>query len=132
MKKFFMDSRYVTNFWFWWAFLTLFYIIAIFSSVTENLRNVGLVIGVFVPVGLWNFIRSLGLGKSGFAWVSIPLVLFVLYSGNKYISELRVSRALKVFLIFLTLLLLTLVVDLLIWGKWASMDFFYDLFGINV
>jgi hypothetical protein len=108
---------------FWWIVLTAVYLPFSFSFIGGGmvLSLAGLV-GLFVPMGIWNFSAS---RENGVQFITFPLVLLVVFGGGWILDRQSFSRAAKLFLIAGILLALTLAVDLIIWGKWASLSFFF-------
>jgi hypothetical protein len=117
--------RWPTNFFVWWLGLTVLYL-AFFFSASGYFAGVT---GLFVPYGFFNSTATLSLLLKGNVIVLIPLALliFCLIKSEWMLSRLNISSPwLRVILNLLVLLVLTLLTDLAIWGKWLS---FTNTFG---
>lgn len=78
-----------------------------------------LTLGLFVPIGFWNFGYSLTQMK----WfITFPLVLVTIFGGEKYLRKMDLSPIVKTIIILGILFILTIVVDFVIWGKWQSLE----------
>src|SRR3989344_4753766 len=118
---------------FWWILLTVvylasflifdvfrglhgFYVEIIFKAIT--------LVGLFVPLGLGNFVASL----EGSKWLIVyPLILGTVFGGEylllKATHKWKLSFAIKLFFILVILCVLTFVVDFILWHCWVSFAF---------
>ena len=115
-----MKNYWVTrsqSIWFWWVFTTLIYI-----SLTPLLSNqatapttplnyiVGF-IGLFVPYGLLSLMLFLTIPL--FAGASLVVFLVLMTIINRKLNKWDLSVGKKILVIFLSLLVLTTIVDLI-------------------
>ncbi|MDO8566560.1 MAG: hypothetical protein Q7R58_00205 [bacterium] len=76
------------------------------------------ILGMFVPFGVWNTIMSF----STQGLITFPLLVASLFGADNIASNLQITGLVKRQLFNLVwLLLLTLAVDFVIWGKWVSL-----------
>lgn len=120
-----MKYPFYLQLWFWWISLTIFYILGSFSLENQQINiNTSFLnfIGLFVPIGIWNFIFG--------GYLIIPLIAVVVY-GEKYLKKIP-NPIVKIISNLFVLLVLTFVVDMIIWGEWRSLMLFlkksFDVF----
>ncbi len=106
---------------FWWVLLTAIYLILLspFENGDGAVSFLGLfvpILGLFVPIGFYN------LAFSGL-WVVIifPLILLTVFGGERLLRKLNLSPIMKFLAILGILFLLTIAVDVIIWGTWRSL-----------
>ena len=75
----------------------------------------------YIPNSLFNLFTPMLVANSWFAFrkMTLPLMLLVLFVGNRIGSKIQVA-ALRVPYNLVVLLLLTAAVDYITWGKWPS------------
>ncbi len=106
-----------------WIILTLVYLGMTFLTkklyVSKILGYITGLLGMFVPIGVWNFVFSL---EKKNKWIIVfPLVLLVVFGGEAYIRKFNLSPVKKVLVIFGILFTLTIGVDFIIYGMWQSL-----------
>ncbi len=120
-------SKILSNIWFWWVLLTILYI---------NLDSIYLVdgvfipfwskfagfIGLFVPFGMVSFLYSMLVFPFGIASV----IIFILFAKRfqKWLDTKNYGLVKNIFLIFVTLLFLTAVVDMVRLTPFKSFEIF--------
>ena len=112
--------KFVVTLPFWWIVLTAIYVgLAFFLGG----GYVASLLGLFVPIGVWNFFYSLEMAGGNRPWIiTFPLVLLTVFGGEWLIRKINLSPALKVFVILGILFALTIAVDFIIWGNWQSLE----------
>lgn len=107
--------------WFWWFIVTIFYLIiaAITLLTSEALSSSPIVerlvwaIGVFVPHGFSTAIMLFDQPQSRIlALVSIAVFFIGMFFANKYLKSKQLSDRKLIAYIFVTLLLITMAVDI--------------------
>ncbi len=127
-------KQLISSIWFWWISLTITYTFlssTLLSSPslksTSSFILSGLInffvlfIGLFVPFGPRNLILFI---LSPLAWISVILFILVMIRVNKRLNRSNLSLVKKIFLILLTLLILTMITDMftgLPFESWNSM-----------
>lgn len=114
-----------SKFWVNWLVVTLSYLgIFLMTEALKERGNYGVIfgsfLGLFVPIGFFTAAFEI-VGNLTFRAV-FALIIFVLtliYT-DKILYKFNFSPALKIFLNFIILLLLTLIIDVIIWGRWES------------
>lgn len=83
-------------------------------------------LGFFVPVGVLSslYIFSHTLSDPYLIAKVAPLIFAVLIGEETLMQYLRISQKQRIAIIFGTLFFLTLAIDLIIYGRWASLDIF--------
>ena len=107
---------------FWWILLTTIYVVLTFL---DGGYFAGL-LGLFVPIGVSNFFFSFRTfsGRGSHAWIVVfPLILVTIFCGEWFLRKWRLSPVTKILLILGILFILTVAVDFVIWGSWASLQF---------
>ncbi|MBI2004617.1 hypothetical protein HYS79_00460 [Patescibacteria group bacterium] len=111
---------------FWWILLTAIYVGLTFSGWLYAAA----LLGLFVPIGVWDmlFFRFAisgypvgGIGLWDFA-IGFVLVLLTIFGGEWLIRKIKLSPAMKIFVILGILFALTIVVDFVLWGNWQTLE----------
>ncbi len=129
--------------WFLWLTTTVLYLIIFmtygisygiadllpfrFIYYPLTISVIGVIVGLFVPFGLYNFTMLYGQSPLLLLMFAIILVLMMVYN-NKMLKSFVDRPRLKFFINLFILVLLTLVVDLLLWGDWRSLLILYGGF----
>ena len=100
----------------WWAGLTVIYICLNFIP---GISALAALLGLFVPIGIWNFIIASGTTRL----IVLPLVILAVFGGEYVLRKLDLSPLKKFLIVALILFLLTIAVDFIIWGRWQSLFF---------
>lgn len=99
----------------WWLVLTAVYIGVQFAGLAPLV-----IIGLFVPIGILNSIVMLGAPVLGI--LSVLLLLITLYFADSWAVKLNIrSSGLKILFNLGLLLLVTLVIDLILFQTWQSL-----------
>lgn len=121
---------FYTKLWFWWVLLTAIYLGLFFSGSlgSDTSTSLGYItgfIGLFVPIGLFT---SAGIYSEIFErtnpsiWTAIAvIVFFASFYFDSVISKYFHNRFIKILTCLFILLLVTLIINLAIFGTWASM-----------
>lgn len=128
MRKLF-PYNWKYSFWFWWLVLTGLYLGLSFGFgwIGSFPAVIGAAIGFFVPMGYWNFLGAFGLFTGGgMAFLTFPVLILGVIFFDKIAYHFRVAGKWKIILNLAGLLALTFIVDLLIWGHWATVEFFVE------
>lgn len=104
------------HFFFTWTVLTLIYLLGYISSFPGGFFVY--VVGLFVPFGFWNIFASFSVKGI----ITFPLLIFSFYKADAQAVRLNITTLFKrVVFNLVWLLLLTIVIDLVLWGTWASL-----------
>lgn len=109
--------------WYWWIGLTLIYLVLFFLNASIN-KVIGLnitpivgLVGLFVPFGYFNGVFGI-IGTGG---LMLIVFLVILYFFEKTTKKFNLSPTAKIISILLLLLVITFLVDMLLWREWCSM-----------
>ncbi len=106
-----------TSLIFWWIILTVIY------SISLGLGGgyIAAISGLFTPIGPLGFY---GFFISPLRFIiAVIIVLFTVIKFNKIIKNWNASDHKKILTILFILLVLTMIIDILIYGKWMSIGF---------
>lgn len=108
------------SFWFWWFALTGAYLMIGISNIAKGF---GALIGLFVPYGVYN--SSYTFQKVAETGSVLPLASLALFFSifllvDKILWRKKLQPFEKIALNLTILFLLTICVDLSIWGEWES------------
>ncbi len=78
-------------------------------------------IGLFVPISLATY--STALEEGVFGLIIFPIVLAVVWGGEYYLQKYMLTGGKKFLWIVTILFSLTIIIDLIIWGTWASFGY---------
>lgn len=111
-------DRTYNHFWFVWIVLTFLYI-TLFLAGTLPYIPLTAFIGLFVPFGFWNVALAFSSLK---VFIVIPLLGLSLYYSDFFAFKFGITSSFKRLVFNLIwLFFLTLVVDLVLSGKWMSL-----------
>lgn len=109
-----MTRKVAMSIWTHWLLLTAAYAGTLFRS--GNMTNwhyiVNPPIGLFVPIYIGNFAKSL---QSGLAILTFPLLLFGLYFGGRLAAAIAPRILPRLAIHLLVLALLSTAIDLILW-----------------
>ena len=113
------DARYILSIWVAWFFLTALYL-ALLVSKTQFAP----VVGLFVPIGPFNFVASIYGGyevRTQHAWlITFPFTIGVFVLADFIANKWRMHKLLRVGYNLLILLAVTAAVDFILWHEWKS------------
>ncbi len=119
-------KQYLNTLPVFWAVLTAVYTSLTFPLIDGKMEWLGSIygiIGLFVPIGLFNFLLSFDENK----WfITFPLVLLGVFGGEYILRRMSISVFQKACLALALLFILTIAVDLIIYGEWMSLQFIWD------
>ena len=102
------------RFWVSWLVLTLVYIVTMFASFP--LYGV---LGIFVPFGIWNTLFSLSWRGA----ITFPLLVASLFCADWVAAKIHIPDGfVKIVFNLIWLLILTFMVDYIIYGTWQSLQ----------
>lgn len=111
-----IKSNRFFNLIFFWLSITFIYVILILLS----LNQVAALLGLFVPLGFYSIFILLA---SPLMWViSLIFVLLVIFGSNYFLNKRDINLLLKVIIMLLILFILTILVDIIIYGSWESLN----------
>ncbi len=129
LNNFIVKSQYLFSIWTSWIVLTILYLATFIGSgaVQNPIRYVSNpVIGLFVPIGPWNFLFSIKPDETvriHNGWIVVfPLTLVTLFLGDQFAKKRELPCKIRIFYNLGILFLLTLAVDLVLWREWKSLD----------
>lgn len=115
-----MKYPWYARFWVWWVGLTLLYLF--FQSSAATLPAAGAV-GLFVPYGFmntWALVSAIAVINLLPMLTAVLFVAAVVYS-DKVAKSLGIQNTIsKIFFNLGILLVVTLIIDLSLWGSWES------------
>ncbi len=134
-SSFIVKSHHLLSIWTWWVVFTILYLATFIGggAVQNPVRYVlNAIIGLFVPIGPWNLLFSIKPDetvKIHNGWVIIfPLTLLTFFWTEKFAKKNPLPCTLRIFYNLGVLLVLTLVVDLVLWHQWKSLDLVRTMF----
>jgi len=115
-------ARYILSIWVAWFFFTALYLALSFSEV--HAEGVAAVVGLFVPIGPFNFVASLYGGYNVYTqhgWlITFPLMIVVFVLADFVANKWKMPVLLRVGYNILILLTVTAAVDVILWHEWKS------------
>ncbi len=122
-------KKYYTNVWWWWFCLTVVYvgwfIVVGAQEATSNIHPISdhifAFIGLFVPVGFW----TAAILFHGGGLIAVPIAIAIFILEKYFVNKSNLKNWQKMFLALLTLLITTLVVDLIVFHAWNSFYIFW-------
>lgn len=123
-----MKEKLLGSIWFWWAILTVIYIVTFFSvgSSAGPLSFVARTTGLFVPFGMLSLLTFVTV----FGWLGLLVFIFSTIYANKRLKALNISLPKKIALIFAALFIITFITDLARLTPFASIMIFINNFKI--
>ena len=116
------DARYILSIWVMWFFLTALYLVLLFSKIHG--QDVAGVVGLFVPIGLFNLAASIHGGYNGqtqHAWlITFPMTIGVFVLADFIAIKWKMPLLLRAGYNLLVLLAVTAAVDFMLWHEWNS------------
>jgi hypothetical protein len=122
-----LRMKALSSFFVMWLALTAAYLAMFFSGVTFG--PLVAVVGMFVPYGAFNLIATFAAVADG---MMLPIVAFVGFLIILCTADILLKRAgvqpgpMKIVINLVILLVATALVDLSIWGAWASLGLLTD------
>jgi hypothetical protein len=116
------DARYILSIWVAWVFSTALYLALLFSKIQA--QRTAAVVGLFVPIGPFNFVASLYGGynvHTQHGWlITFPLTIIVFVLADFVANKWKMPVLLRVGYNILILLAVTAAVDVILWHEWKS------------
>jgi hypothetical protein len=118
-------KKYYTSVWFWWIFFTVVYVLLSFAggySLNGTAGHFFAIIGLFVPIGFLTFIYLFNI--QGLIAVAALIIIFT--AEHRFLRKFIPKDGQKILLALATLLIATLICDLIVFGSWTSLKIVFN------
>ena len=100
--------KYCNSIWFWWTVITVLYIAAFLLSAAKLIpHTIPATIGLFAPFGVFSVIMLL----SYWGWLNLAVFIALMFGTEHLIDRVKVTLFQKIGIIFVSLFILTLILD---------------------